>query len=327
MKNNDKHYLKALLLASISSIGMPVAQATGMSGYVARKEREGSNSNTEMVSETLTNGVLESHPSFGEVLGHTSHGSHGSHGSHSSHTSSSHASHSSHTSSSGYGGSSSGSGKSTEIAVTALGALVGTIGLTYLIHYIIKAHKKRVASKKAEKKQYHAYASRDLSSGIYGNDVDRMTDLLIENGVLMQYDRQFSHKWAHYKYNRKVKRSVKRMQALMGRKRTGKADRIFLMDLQQWKETRKEFAKATAIDSLNLMEDRNALLAVAILLVEKGYLKSYNVDDIMSEHEKSKIIEAYHNYLRSNNLPETSLIDEQKLRLLLSLPNKQNEII
>ena len=99
------------------------------------------------------------------------------------------------------------------------------------------------------------------------------------------------------------------------------------MDLQQWKETRKDFAKATAIDSLNLMQDRNALLAVAILLVEKGLLKSYDVDNIMSEHEKLKIIEAYHVFLRNNHLPETSLIDEHKLRLLISLPNKHNEII
>ena len=71
MKNKDKHYLKALLLASISSIGMPVVQATGMSAYAARKEREGNDANTEMISETLTSGVLESHPSFGEVLGLT----------------------------------------------------------------------------------------------------------------------------------------------------------------------------------------------------------------------------------------------------------------
>lgn len=327
MKNKDKHYLKALLLASISSIGMPVVQATGMSAYAARKEREGSDTSTEMVSEALSSGVLESHPSYGEVLGHTSHGSHGSHGSHSSHTSSSHASHSSHTSSSGYGGGSSDSKKSANIAVITVGGIYGAILLTYLVKYIIKKHKKRVALRKAEKKQYHAYASRDLSSGIYGNDVDLMTDLLIENGVLKQHDRKFSHRWSHYKYNGKVKHSVKRMQALMGQKRTGKASKIFLMDLQQWKETRKEFAKASSIDSLNLMEDRNALQAVAILLVEKGFLKSYNADDIMCDQEKSKIIEAYHDFLRSNHLPETSLIDVQMLRLLMSLENKQNEII
>ena len=75
------------------------------------------------------------------------------------------------------------------------------------------------------------------------------------------------------------------------------------------------------------MEDRNALQAVAILLVEKGFLKSYNADDIMSDQEKSKIVEAYHVFLRSNHLPETSLIDEKMLRLLMSLANKQNEII
>lgn len=90
MKNKDKYYLKALLLASISSIGMPVVQAAGASNYIARKEREGSETSSEMVSEALTNGVLESHPSYGEVLGHTSHSSHGSHGSH---TSASHSSH------------------------------------------------------------------------------------------------------------------------------------------------------------------------------------------------------------------------------------------
>ena len=323
MKNKDKHYLKALLLASISSIGMPVAQATGMSSYIARKEREGSDTSTEMVSETLTNGVLESHPSFGEVLGHTSHSSHGSHGSHSSHTSSSHASHSSHTSSSGYDGGSSKSGESTEIALTALGGLAGTIALTYLVNQIIKSHSKHVAARKVEINRNRAFASRDLKGGMYGNDVDRMTDLLIENEALDRFDRTLSPKWSHYNYNREVKHSVKRMQARMGWKRTGKAPKYFQMNLQQWKNTRNRFIVAVSRDSLDLIEDRNALLAVAILLVEKGYLKSYDADDIMSENEKTKIVKAYKKFLRRNQLPETTLVDEQRLRLLDSLANNQ----
>ena len=364
MKNKDKHFLKALLMASISSIGIPVAQAAGITGTIARKEREGSDTNIEMVSEVLSNGILESHPSFGEVLGHTSHSSHSSHGSHGSHSSSSHGSHSSHTSSShsshtshtssshtshassshtshtsssgydngGYSGvydNASHSGSNTELKglLIGTGAALAGVGVYALVKHIIKVHKKRVAKRNAENKRYHAYASRDLLSGIYGNDVDLMTELLIENGVLKQYDRKFSRKWSHYKYNRKVKRSVKRMQARMGHKRTGKASRNFLMGLKQWKETRRELAKATAIDSLDLMKDRRALHAVAILLVEKGLLKSYDVDNIMSEQEKSKIVEAYHDFLRSKHLQETSLIDEQKLRLLISLPNKHNEVI
>ena len=71
------------------------------------------------------------------------------------------------------------------------------------------------------------------------------------------------------------------------------------------------------------MENRDALLAVAILLVEKGYMKNYDADDIMSEDEKSKIITAYKKILRRNQLPETTLVDEQRLRLLNSLPNNQ----
>jgi hypothetical protein len=365
MKNKDKHFLKALLLASISSIGIPVAQAAGITSTIARKEREGSDTNIEMVSEVLSNGILESHPSFGEMLGHTSHSSHSSHGSHGSHSSSSHGSHSSHTSSShsshtshtssshtshassshtshtsssgydngGYSGvsyddaSHSGSNAELKGLLIGTGAALAGVGVYALVKHIIKAHKKRVAKRNAENKRYHAYASRDLSSGVYGNDVDLMTELLIENGVLKQYDRKFSRKWSHYKYNRKVKRSVKRMQARMGHKRTGKASRNFLLGLKQWKETRRELAKATAIDSLDLMKDRRALHAVAILLVEKGLLKSYDVDNIMSEQEKSKIVEAYHDFLRSKHLQETSLIDEQKLRLLISLPNKHNEVI
>ncbi len=320
MKNKDKHYLKALFLASISSIGMPVVQATGMSAYAARKEREGSDTSTEMVSEALTNGVLESHPSYGEVLGHTSHGSHGSHGSH---TSSSHASHSSHTSSSGYSGGSNKSGESTKIALTALGGLAGTIALTYLVNQIIKSHAKHVAARKAEINRYRAYASRDLSSGIYGTDVDRLTDLLIENDALDRFDRTFSHKWSHYKYNGKVKHSVKRMQARMGRQRTGKASTLFQMNLQQWKNKKDRLMISVSRDSLDLMKNRDALLAVAILLVEKGYLNSYDADDIMSEHEKSKIIKAYYAFLRRNQLSKTTLVDEQRLRMLESLPNKQ----
>ena len=46
MKNKDKHYLKALLLASVSTIGMPIAQAAGTSGTIARKERESSDAST-----------------------------------------------------------------------------------------------------------------------------------------------------------------------------------------------------------------------------------------------------------------------------------------
>lgn len=322
MRNKDKYYLKALLLASISSIGMPVAQAAGTSNYIARKEREGSETSTEMVSEALTNGVLESHPSYGEVLGHTSHSSHGSHGSHGSHTS---ASHSSHVSSgySGGGGGGSRNNNSSQIALTALGGLATTLGVLYLVNYIIKKHKKHVASRKADINRYRAFGSRDLESGMYGNDVDRMTDLLVENDVLDSWDRTVSPKWSHIKYNRKVKRSVKRMQARMGRQRTGKASADFLMNLQQWKNTRSRLVSGVAQDSLDLNRDRNALLAVAILLVEKGYLKSYDSDDIMSEKEKSKIIESYHDFLNDNHLPETSLVDEQKLRLLNSLPDAQ----
>lgn len=321
MKTKDKHYLKALLMASISTIGMPIAQAAGTSGTIARKEREKSDASTELVSETLSSGVLESHPSFGEVLGHTSHGSHGSHNSHGSHTSSSHTSHVS----SGYGDGSGGSGSSTNIGLTALG-LVGTVAVSYsipyLIHHIIKSHKRHIVSRKVEMNRYR-YTSRDLSSGKYGVDVDRMTDLLIENDVLNRFDRTYSRKWSHYKYDRRVKRSVRRMQARMGRKKTGKASTVFLTDLQQWKNTRLRLVNAATKDSLDITKDRNVLLAVAILLVEKGYLKSYDADDIMSEHEKSKIVKAYYKFLRDNSLPETTLVDEQRLRLLISLPNNQ----
>lgn len=360
MKSKDKYYLKALLLASMSSIGIPMSYAAGTSGIIARKEHEGSDTNTEMVSDVLSNGVLESHPSFGEVLGHTSHSSHGSHGSHGSHTSSSHGSHSSHTSSahtshtshtssshashtssshtshtssSGYdnGGNSGLYGGSTHSgnSAEAKGLLIGTgvvvagVGVYLLVKHIIKNHKKHVAKRKAEINQHRAYASRDLSSGIYGNDVDSMTDLLIDNDVLERFDRTFSHKWLHFKSDRKVKHSVKRMQTRMGRKRTGKASTTFLTDLQQWKNTRQRLVNAATIDSLDITKDRNALLAVAILLVEKGYLKSYDADDIMSEHEKSKIVRAYYAFLRDNRLPETSLIDEPKLNLLNYSPNKQ----
>ena len=327
MKNQDKHYLKALLLASLSTIGMPVAQATGTSGTITRKEREGNDANAEMLSEVMSNGVLESHPSLGEVLGHTAHGSHGSHGAHGSHESHTSSAHTSHVSS-GIGGGS-GSSSHTGISNEAKGLLIGAgaaltgIGVSLLVKHIIKTHKKHVASRQAEINSYHAYASRDLSSGKYGNDVDRMTDFLIDNDVLEQVDRSYSHKWSHYKYDRKVKRSVKRMQARMGRKKTGKASTDFLIDLHQWKDTRQRLVNAATRDSLDITKDRNALLAVAILLVEKGYLKSYIADDIMSEYEKSRIVRAYYAFLRENGLPETTLVDERRLRLLISLPNNQ----
>lgn len=319
MKNKDKTYLKTLLLASMSSIGITASHATETYNIIARKERERNDTSTEMVSEALSSGVLESHPSFGEVLGHTSHSSHGSHGSHSSHTSSSHTSHVS----SGYNGGGGGSSNSTKIAVTALGGLAGTVALTFLVNHIIKSHAKHVTARKVEINKNRTYASRDLKSGIYGNDVDQMTDYLIENDALVSSDRTFSHKWSHYKYNHKVKRSVKQMQTRMGKQRTGKASKTFLMNLQQWKDMKNRFVIAVSKDSLDLIQDRNALMAVAILLVEKGYLKDYEADDIMSEHEKSKIINAYKKFLRHNQLAETTLVDEQRLILLNSLPNNQ----
>ena len=332
MKIKDKYYLKALLLASISSIGLPVAQASGMSGTIARKEREGSDASTEMVSEVLSSGVLESNPSFGEVLGHTSHSSHSSHGSHGSHTSSTHGSHSSHTSSShtshvssGYdGGTTSHSSNNNEVKglLIGTGAVLVGVGIYALIKHIIKTHKNHVDARIVEMSRY-SYASRDLSSGMYGKDVDRMTEYLIENDVIDRSERSFSHKWLHYKYNSKVKRSVKRIQARMGRQSTGKASTTFLMNLQQWKNTRQRLVTAATKDSLDIKEDRNALLAVAILLVEKGYLKSYDADNITSEQEKSKIVKAYYAFLRGNQLTESSLVDEQRLRLLNSLPNNQ----
>lgn len=152
-----------------------------------------------------------------------------------------------------------------------------------LVKHIIKTHKKHVASRRADINRYRAYASRDLSSGMYGNDVDRMTDLLVENDVLNAWDRTVSHKWSHIKYNRKVKNSVKRMQARMGRKKTGKASKTFLMSLQQWKDTKNKLTTAFSKDSLDLKENHDALLAVAILLVEKGYMKNYYADDIRNQ--------------------------------------------
>lgn len=320
MKSKDKLYLKALLLASLSSIGLPVAQAAGTSATIARKESEGTDASTELVSETLSNGVLESHPSFGEVLGHTSHSSHSSHSSHVSHSSSSHSSHVS----SGYSGGSGGSKNNMNYGLAALG-IVGTVAFTfgtpYLIDHIIKTHKKHIATRKADINRYRVYGSRDLTKGIYGNDVDYMTDLLVQNEVLV--NRPYSGKWSHYKYNRRVARSVKRMQARMGRKRTGKASMTFLLSLQQWKNTRSKFVNALSNDTLDIAKDRNALLAVAILLVEKGYLKNYDAANIMSEGEKTKIIRAYNKFLCDKSLPETTLIDEKRLKLLISLPNNQ----
>lgn len=109
----------------------------------------------------------------------------------------------------------------------------------------------------------------------------------------------------------------------MGLQRTGKASTSFQMNLQQWKDKKDRLMITISRDSLDLKENSDALLAVAILLVEKGYLKSYDADDIMSEHEKTKIVKAYKKFLRRNQLPETTLVDEQRLKLLDSLPNNQ----
>lgn len=55
----------------------------------------------------------------------------------------------------------------------------------------------------------------------------------------------------------------------------------------------------------------------------KGTMPENTTIYITSDHEKSKVGRAYYEFLRDNSLPETTLVDEQRLRLLMSLPNNQ----
>ena len=279
MKPSHKDFLKTLLLTSVASIGGSQTSMAASAPIVAisKDEMIGDNTANENLASTLSSSVLSPGTSFSEITGHKSH--------------SSHSSHKSHVSSSGggygYGGYGSSKSESSKGAAIAGGAVLGGAVLYFVIHKIVKSHKKHKANRAQRLYQANAtYSSyrlgtRELSPKNYGADLNEMIDSLISNDVLSRNDIQYTKKSNRfYKYNSKVKKSVKRMQRRMGYPITGVANVKFQTNLKQWKTARTKYNELIASDTININENQEALTAVAILLVEKGYMKEYNVDYI-----------------------------------------------
>ena len=323
MKTSHKNYLKSLLLTSVASIGGTQASIAAPAPIVAisKDEMTRDNSINETLTSTLSSSILSPGTTFSEIAGHTSHSSH-----------SSHSSHKSHTSSSGYGyggGSSYSSGGSSKSATIACGAILGGYALYYIIHKIVKSHKKRKANKALKMDQEYAtysrynYGTRELSPNTYGADLNTMIDYLIDNNVLKKNDIKYTKNHHFYKYNSNVKKSVKKMQRRMGLPMTGIATVKFQTNLKQWKKLREQYNDLIKADTININDNQEALTAVAILLIEKGFLKEYDVDNVTTPIYKNLILDAYHDFLKKQKLPISDDINLEILNLLHSLPSKQ----
>jgi hypothetical protein len=147
-----------------------------------------------------------------------------------------------------------------------------------------------------------------------------MIDSLKANGLLTNADLVQSKNPRYKKYNSSVKRAVKRMHVRMGRPKSKIASKQFLTDLKSWKVKRERYASLIKADILNLEFCEEALKAVAILLVEKGYLNKFDASNIMSSKEKKRILDAYHKFQRDNGLEESNFIDYRILAILYKLP-------
>lgn len=323
MKTSHKNLLKSILLTSIAAVGTNPAHASEVRPMVAiSKNEHGQDSDNSSFSERLSSGVLASYTTPSEIEGHSSHSSH-----------SSHTSHTSHTSSSGYGGSGAAVG-------ATLGAVAGGVAIYYIVKAICKSAKKHKANK-AMKYGYvgsvssysssstnytpikREYASRYLEGGMIGTDVDEMIDSLIANGVLTRAELQKSRNPYNYKYNSSVKRSVKRMHVRMGKPKSKVASKAFLSDLKSWRKRKDNYSALINANDLNIEQNKEALTAVAILLVEKGFLKSYDIENIMDVDMRTKILRAYHKFQQNVGIPKSSIINVETLAKLYSLPTVQ----
>lgn len=325
MKISHKKILKSILYSSFTALGTNPAIASELHPVIADSKNENRMKNVHSpFSEMLGSGILVSYADPSEIEGHYSH--------------TSHSSHTSHVSSSGYSGSS--GNIDGAVVGAAFGAAASGVAVYYLVKSICKSVKKHKANK-AKKYGYlgsaslyssnstnytsieKEYASRDIRAGMIGTDVDEMIDSLIANGVLTRAELQKSKNPYNYKYNSAVKRSVKRMYVRMGKKKSKYASKVFLSDLKYFRKRQDDYSALIYANALDIEQHKEGLTAVAIWLVEKGFLKSYDADNIMNAEMRLKILKAYHKFQQSVGIPESSIVDVETLAKLYKLPTVQ----
>lgn len=310
MKKSHKELLKSMLITSMAAIGMPNDAKAAPFIAITKEELMNMGSENMNLSDALMNTTLS--PSYAmEESGFTSHESHVSHVSHKSHVSS---------------GSSSGS-SSVGINGGAVAAVVGIagvgVGLYALIHALVKSKSQDKVNMMMPEVNLHSYGSRDIYPDMYGQDVNELIELLIENGAMDRADREFYKYTSIAKFNSASKKGLKKMHAVMGSMNKKNARRPFLMDLKRWKDTRQHYINGLASDTIDLKKNNEALIAVAILLVEKGYLKDYHKDLIEYDIEKNRILSAYHRFLKANRRRESDIITPELFVLLYKHPGKK----
>jgi hypothetical protein len=171
-------------------------------------------------------------------------------------------------------------------------------------------------------KYNYEYGSRALTLNNCGYDVNHLIHLLRKNDVVSKSDSvRLPARNGKNIYTKRVKRKVKKMQVLMGEKRTGVANMSFLTNLESWKVQREKFSSLVKSEEINIDYDANMLMGMAALLVEKGYLSSYKKSAITSVVERNNIKSAYYRFLDDYDYPLRNTINKEILLKLYSLPS------
>ncbi|QIU97121.1 peptidoglycan-binding domain-containing protein [Bacteroides faecium] len=293
MKKSSKKIIKSVLLSAIVSLFHANAEAVEAQGLsLSLDDLNNGNKKDEM--SPLNNKIyynvlkLKKNGDLTLIAGHRSHYSHRSSGG------GGHYSHSSHRSSS-YGGSyssgSSNSGSSTSYSTP--------------------------------KKTYATYSLGDriLTSGSYGADVTKLTDLL----VLAKYLRKnwITQKSNYSQFNNHVVSAIKRFQKDAGLKQTGVVDATTISHLQAWDTNKTTIVLGIRdlqyIDSTSIVSG-NDVSELVVLLKKAGYAPDpsklqYSGQQVIFTEDIAMAIKMFQAY---NSLSVTGIADEKTIQKLRS---------
>lgn len=148
-----------------------------------------------------------------------------------------------------------------------------------------------------------------------------MIDSLVANGVLRREDLVLYKNKPHYKYNRAVKKGVRKMNLRMGYKKSNRASIPFLKDLKAWRNKKNEWMTSLSDTEFSIFKDDNTSRAVAALLVEKGYLKDYDFEALDAVKNRNNLLDAYHKFQKDSHINESENIDLKIISTLYKLPS------